>query len=146
MLLAVSLTACGLSAEPNVPRNTATQDQNAAQPATNASQETPSEQTAPSIVSMDDALPSELVRSKQVQLKGDGTDTVTMLVYMNGSNLETDDQEATIDLSEMVAAGSSDNVNVIVQTMGTKKWDSKFGISNTHTQIYSLDGNGMTLV
>ena len=86
------------------------------------------------------------VRARQVELKGDGKDTVTILVYMNGSNLETDDSEATTDLTEMVKAGSSDKVNVIVQTMNTKKWSSKYGISSNRSQIYKLDGKGMTLV
>ena len=38
-------------------------------------------------------LPDGEVREKKVKLKGDGTDTVTVLVYMNGSNLESDDNE-----------------------------------------------------
>ncbi len=86
------------------------------------------------------------VRDKKVELKGDGTDKVTVMVYMNGSNLETEDDEATTDLTEMVKAGSSENVNVVVQTMNTKRWSSRYGISNKRTQIYELNGNGMTLV
>lgn len=86
------------------------------------------------------------VRDKRVKVKGNGEDTVTILVYMNGSNLETDDGEATRDLSEMVAAGSSDKVNIIVQTMGTKKWDSKYGVASDRSQIYKVDGDGLTLL
>ncbi len=86
------------------------------------------------------------VRDKKVELKGDGKDTVTVLVYMNGSNLETEDGEATTDLTEMVKAGSSDKVNVVVQTMNTKKWSSTYGISNKTTQIYEVNGKGLTLV
>lgn len=89
---------------------------------------------------------NEAVREKNVKLKGNGDDTVTIMVYMNGSNLETEDGEATTDLTEMVKAGSSDKVNILVQTMNTKKWSTTYGISNTHTQIYKVDGNGLTLV
>lgn len=88
----------------------------------------------------------DVVRDKLVTLKGNGQDTVTVLVYMNGSDLETDDAEATTDLSEMVAAGSSDKVNVIVETMGTKRWDSKFGISSQTAQRYKVTGSGLKLV
>ncbi len=88
----------------------------------------------------------DAVREKKVSLKGNGEDTVTVLVYMNGSNLETEDGEATNDLDEMVSAGSSDKVNVVVQTMNTKKWSAKYGISSNHTQIYTVDGNGLNLV
>lgn len=91
-------------------------------------------------------FPDGVVRDKQVQLKGDGTDTVTVLIYMNGSNLESDGQEATKDLSEIVAAGYSENVNILVETLGTKKWDKKFGISSERTQIYKVNERGLTLM
>ncbi len=85
------------------------------------------------------------VREPKVQLKGNGQDTVTILVYMNGSNLESESQEATGDLAEMVRAGMSNKVNILVQTMGTKKWYN-YGIASNRSQIYSLNGNGLTLV
>jgi len=89
----------------------------------------------------------DTIRDYYVKLKGNNADKVTILVYMNGSDLESESQEATSDLSEMIAgAGVSDQVNIIVQTMGTKKWDAKFGISNKKTERYKLDGNGLTLV
>lgn len=91
-------------------------------------------------------LSSRAIRDKKVTLKGNGEDTVTVLVYMNGSNLETDSGEATADLSEMVAAGDSRKVNVIVETAGTKKWDGKFGIASDRSQIYKVDGKGLTLL
>ena len=96
--------------------------------------------------STSEELFSKAVRSKNVRLKGNGEDTVTILIYMNGSNLETDDSEATTDLSEIVAAGSSDKVNILVQTMGTKKWDKKFGIASDRSQIYKVTGDGLELV
>lgn len=94
----------------------------------------------------DELISQGLVRSPLVELKGNGEDQVTILVYMNGSDLESDYSEATTDLSEMVAAGSSDKVNLVVQTMGTKKWNSKFGISSKRSERYEVNGNGLTLV
>lgn len=86
------------------------------------------------------------VRSPQVKLKGNGEDTVTVLVYMNGSDLETEDGQATVDLQEMVAAGESEKVNILVETLGTKKWSSEYNISSKETQIHKVGKDGLTLV
>jgi len=86
------------------------------------------------------------VREKQVVLKGDGTDKVTILVYVNGSNLETDDQEASEDISEMISAGTSENVTTVIQTMGTKKWSKRYGIASDHSQRYIIADGGLKLV
>lgn len=47
----------------------------------------------------------------------------TYLVYLNGSDLEQENKgnSGTNDLAEMIAAGSTSNVNVIVTTGGTNK-------------------------
>ncbi|MCQ2520739.1 MAG: clostripain-related cysteine peptidase [Lachnospiraceae bacterium] len=91
------------------------------------------------------SLADNAIREPQVQLKGDGTDTVTVMIYINGSNLESEYGEATTDMAEMVKAGSSDQVNVIVETVGTKKWQN-YGISSKRSQIYKLNGSGLTLL
>ena len=72
--------------------------------------------------------------------------SATVLVYMNGSDLESEYSEATTDLSEMVSATHTDSLNVIVQTMGTKKWDSQYGISSSRTERYRVTSSGLTLV
>jgi len=87
-----------------------------------------------------------VIRERGVTLKGDGTDKVTVLVYMNGSNLESESGEASEDLSEMVKAGTSENVNILVQTMGTKKWSSKYKISGKRSQRYKVVSGGLELV
>lgn len=86
------------------------------------------------------------LRDPLVTLKGNGQDTVTVLVYMNGSDLETDDAAATDDLSEMVAAGSSDKVNVLVETLGTRSWNGKYNISSKTAQRHKLNGKGLQLL
>ena len=48
--------------------------------------------------------------------------SATVMVYLNGSDLESEYGEATYDIAEMVASGVGKNVNVIVQTMGTRQW------------------------
>lgn len=94
----------------------------------------------------DVAYDTELIREKMVRLKGNGNDTVTVMVYMNGSDLESKGGAATDDLKEMVSAGHSDKVNIVVQTMGTKKWKSTFDIASDRTQRYKVNGNGLKLL
>ena len=69
----------------------------------------------------------------------------TVLVYLNGSDLESDGRAATDDLKEMMAIGSQKNVNVIVETGGTKKWYTK-GISNKANQRWIIQKGKMKLV
>ena len=91
------------------------------------------------------ALLSTATRDPFVKLKGDGTDTVTVMVYMNGSNLESDDGCATADLKEMLNATLSDNVNVVIQTGGTKKWKTD-AISSKHSQRFIIKDGKLVLV
>ena len=85
------------------------------------------------------------IRDPFVNLKGDGTDTVTVMIYMNGSDLETQGGYATADLKEIQSATLSDNVNVVIQTGGTKKWHSS-GISNKHSQRFIVKNGTLVLV
>ncbi|MBR4905979.1 MAG: hypothetical protein IKZ44_03915 [Clostridia bacterium] len=90
--------------------------------------------------------PSAWVRPHQVQLKNDGTDTVTVLVLMNGSDLESEYGEASDDLAEMVRAKKSDRVNILLETVGTKKWDKRFGISSRRSERYRVTESGLKLL
>lgn len=86
------------------------------------------------------------VRQPRVKLKGDGTDTATVLILMNGSDLESEYAEATSDLSEMAKATKSDRVNILVETVGTKKWARTFGISARHSQRWKVANGRLELV
>lgn len=46
----------------------------------------------------------------------------TLLIYMNGSDLETDYGLATDDLVEMIGSELGENVAVVIETGGTKDW------------------------
>lgn len=91
------------------------------------------------------AFSEDVVRPPQVEVPADGYGNVTVLVFMNGSNLETEAGEASEDIAEMIAAGTTKNVNVLIQTMGTKKWWD-YGISSRRTQRYEVVQNGLKLV
>ncbi|MCR5791151.1 MAG: hypothetical protein K6G83_14815 [Lachnospiraceae bacterium] len=51
-----------------------------------------------------------------------GGETWTVMVYMCGTDLESANAFATINLAEMLDAEKSDQVNILVETGGTKEW------------------------
>ena len=76
-------------------------------------------------------------REKRTQIVGNGRDTVTIMVYMCGTDLESQNGMASSDLQEMAAADISNKVNLIVYTGGCKRWQTS-GISNSTNQIYQV--------
>ncbi|MBR5967359.1 MAG: peptidase C11 [Lachnospiraceae bacterium] len=82
-------------------------------------------------------------RSRYTTIKGNGKDTVTMMVYMCGTDLESKYGMATNDLNEMMKATISDKINIIVYTGGCSKWKTG-GISTSNNQIYKLTSGKMT--
>ena len=76
-----------------------------------------------------------------VEIESDAQ-SATVMIYMNGSDLETKAGQATKDLSEMIDSGIGEHVNVIVQTMGTKQWHD-YGISSETSQIYRVNSGGL---
>ncbi|MDD6800899.1 MAG: clostripain-related cysteine peptidase [Firmicutes bacterium] len=85
---------------------------------------------------------SEDARDKRVKLLGNGNDTVTVMVYMCGTDLESKYKMATADLSEMMNASISDKVNVIVETGGCKQWQNSV-VSSSVNQIYKIESGKM---
>ena len=93
-----------------------------------------------------DTSVSKDARAKRVSIKGGGKDTVTIMVYMCGTDLESKYGMATNDINEMCNAKLSDKVNIIIYTGGCKTWKTK-GISNSVNQIYKIkDGKLVRLV
>lgn len=50
----------------------------------------------------------------------------TVLIYMVGSDLETDYQMASGDIKEMMEIGSSWGIHIVLETGGAKKWGLEF--------------------
>ena len=84
-------------------------------------------------------------RGKYTALRGGGQDTVTVMVYMCGTDLESKYGMATKDLMEMANAKISDKVNIIVYTGGCKRWNNSI-ISSSTNQIYKVESGGMKCV
>lgn len=70
---------------------------------------------------------------------------VTVLVYMNGSDLESVAGQASADIGEMLAAETGENVNLLLETLGTKKWSEGYGIASDHSQRYRMEGGELIL-
>ena len=92
-----------------------------------------------------DRTVSSLARAKRVTPLGNGQDTVTIMVYMCGTDLESKYGMATKDLQEMMNATISDKVNLIVETGGCAKWKNST-ISSSKNQIYKVESGGLRLV
>ena len=79
-----------------------------------------------------------------VSIKEYGPDCkTTILVFMNGSDLETDDGMATADLTEMASAVASDQVNIVIETLGTTSWQTS-GISGETAERFQLKNGSLT--
>jgi hypothetical protein len=66
--------------------------------------------------------------------------SATVMVYMIGSDLESKTGLASADLEEMMAAELGENVNVIVQTMGTRQWVNPSIRSDTSQRFQIQNG------
>ncbi|MBQ4307534.1 MAG: peptidase C11 [Lachnospiraceae bacterium] len=81
-------------------------------------------------------------RDKRTVIRGNGEDVVTIMVYMCGADLESQNGMATNDLAEMTKATIGNNVNVIVYTGGAKSWRNSTVSSQTN-QIYQVVSGGL---
>ena len=81
-------------------------------------------------------------RDKFTKQKGDGTDTVTVMVYMCGADLESRNGMATSDLQEMIAGKPGDQLNLIVYTGGAAKWQNN-AVSSGVCQIWKVENGGL---
>lgn len=131
LILIVSLSSCGASEEAPL-SDSAAPEATAAQSLGGAV-----DITAPS--------PSGTGRAARVTPLGNGTDKVTVMVYMCGSDLESDGGAATADINEMLYANASDQVNVVIQTGGASEWQNNVIDADTN-QRWLVTSEGLELV
>ena len=101
--------------------------------------------SAPGVIATQPGGVSNNARPKRYVPLGGGKDTVTVMIYMCGTDLESKYGMATSDLQEMTGAVIGSNVNVIVETGGCKMWKNKL-ISASTNQIYKVESGGLRLV
>lgn len=90
-------------------------------------------------------------RAKFTKIYGNNQDEVTVMVYMIGSDLESDYGAATNDINEMLYSQLGDNINIVLETGGCRRWRNnvfsngsieRWAIANQ--QIYRLDSKVKT--
>ena len=78
-------------------------------------------------------------RDKYTRLAGGGRDTVTIMVYMCGTDLESRSGMGTSDLQEMLNARFGKSINLLIYTGGCKAWKNN-AVSSTSNQIWQVRG------
>lgn len=78
-------------------------------------------------------------RERYTTIKGSGKDTITIMVYTCGTDLESKSAMASNDIAEMCNATLSDNIKIVLYTGGCKQWKTS-GISSSVNQIYLISG------
>ena len=68
----------------------------------------------------------------------------TILVYLCGTDLESNGGCATNDIIEAISASYSEDVHIVYQTGGTNEWNN--GISNSTIQRYASTNGDIELV
>jgi len=104
-------------------------------------------QIAPASGSDEVYKPHEPDRTVSSAARGKYTDvasaeTVTVMVYMCGTDLESKSGMATADLEEMVNATLGSNINIILETGGASNWQNQIIKSNTN-QRYRIKQGGL---
>ncbi len=69
----------------------------------------------------------------------------TLMIYMCGSDLESEDGAATMDIMEMMEAQQSDSLNIVIETGGATEWQNSIVEGNT-VQRYQLVGDDLQLL
>ncbi len=71
-------------------------------------------------------------------------DDHTVLIYMCGADLESENQLATGDIQEILkVSGQPDDVNVVIETGGANSWASTYGISSTKLERYHVENKSL---
>ena len=71
-------------------------------------------------------------------------DDHTVLIYMCGADLESENQLATGDIQEILkVSGQPDDVNIVLETGGAKSWASTYGISSTYLERYHVENKSL---
>ncbi len=92
-----------------------------------------------------DTSVSREARAKRTAIRGGGKDDVTIMVYMCGTDLESNGGFATKDLQEMAGASLGGKVDLLVYTGGCRQWKNSL-VSSSKNQIYQIRDGGLDLL
>ncbi len=83
-------------------------------------------------------------RAKFTEIRNDGRDTVTLMIYMCGTDLESRSRMGTMDLQEILNASvKNSRLNVIIYTGGCKQWQNNV-VSSSTNQIWQVRNGQLT--
>ena len=82
-------------------------------------------------------------RDKYTTIKGNGQDEVTVMVYMIGTDLESNYGMATKDVYEMLNGKKYDNINIVLQTGGCNKWNNSL-FSNKNVERWAINSSNFS--
>ncbi len=71
--------------------------------------------------------------------------TWTVMLYLNGSDLESEGAEGTASLQSIVSADLPEGINVLIYTGGTAQWNNDV-VSPEANQIWLVKNNDLTLL
>ena len=75
-----------------------------------------------------------------IEVSSEQLDAYTILLYLCGADLESNDGQATADLTEILSVNCPSNVNFVIQTGGAASWRSTYGISANALGRYHVEG------
>ena len=86
-----------------------------------------------------------LETSFNIEIIEKSSDSWTIMLYICGSNLESDGGYATSDIAEILKVGNQpDDVNIIMETGGTTKW-KRYGIDAGALSRYHVENKQLVL-
>jgi len=78
-------------------------------------------------------------------IKNTSQERYTLMIYMCGSNLESDGGYASDDIEEMLKSSLADEINLLIYTGGSKRWYD-YGISSKTNQIYQVKNHQLNTI
>ncbi len=97
--------------------------------------------------SIDDANGAKLTASCEVSVTELTKAAWTIMIYMCGSDLESENGFATSDIQEILSVSNKpSNVNIIIETGGAKSWKSTYGISANYLERYEVGNKKLNKV
>lgn len=80
-----------------------------------------------------------------VQLSNSGGESWTVMVYLCGTDLESEGGFASSNIKEMMGAVASEDVNILIQTGGTRSWEIE-EINTEELQRYQIISGNIKLI
>lgn len=141
VLTALAASSCSMM----IPGSSSTTDSGSTSTSTGGSTSSGSTSTSTSgTTSSGSSITSTSISTSDGVIENKGKYTV--LIYMCGSDLESQNYLASANIQELVSSNISDELNVVIETGGAKKWASTYGISSTKNSRYIVRGNELVLL